>query len=69
MNKKHWILMLLCCLVPVAALAGIFLLRIPVNTVLLIALVLICPLSHALLMAFMDQEHDSALVLVWIRNV
>ncbi|NIS80316.1 MAG: hypothetical protein GTO14_08950 [Anaerolineales bacterium] len=61
MNKRHWILMLLCCLAPLVALGAIFVLKIPLNTVLLIALVLICPLSHILMMLFMDQEHTSAI--------
>jgi len=60
MNKRHWILMLLCCLAPLAALGAIFLFQVPVNTVLLVALVLICPLSHVLMMSFMDHEHESA---------
>ncbi|MEE8121338.1 MAG: hypothetical protein V3T55_07395, partial [Anaerolineales bacterium] len=58
--KRHWILMLLCCLAPLAAFGAIFLFQIPVNTVLLVARVLICPLSHVLMMSFMDNEHESA---------
>lgn len=55
MTKKHTLIMLLCCLVPLAGLALIFIFNIPVNTVVLIGLVLFCPLVHFLLMGQMDH--------------
>lgn len=58
MSKKHILIMLLCCLVPVAAIVAILLFRVPTNQVLLLALVLLCPLSHLLMMKFMP--HDEA---------
>ncbi len=58
MNKKMTILMLACCLVPVIGLAGVFLFHFPVSSVLIIGLVLLCPLSHVLMMLSMDHEHD-----------
>jgi len=58
MTRKHMLLMLLCCLVPIGALAAIFVLQIPTSTVLIAALVLLCPLSHFLFMGSMD--HDNA---------
>ncbi len=49
--------MLICCLAPVAALGDILFLDLQVGTTLLLALVLICPLSHVLMMLFMGREN------------
>lgn len=45
-GKRHLWLMLLCCLIPIAALSAIFLFTIPVSRVLLVGLFLLCPLLH-----------------------
>ena len=59
MSKKHALIMLACCLVPLAALAAIFLFKIPVSTVLWIGLVLFCPLSHLLMMKYLPHDHGA----------
>jgi ABC-type transport system involved in cytochrome bd biosynthesis fused ATPase/permease subunit len=59
MSKKHIFIMLACCLLPVAGLALVFLFHFPVSTVLLGAMVLICPLSMVLMMVFMAKDHTA----------
>lgn len=58
MNKKHMLIMLACCLIPIAALAAFYVFKIPLNTIIVGALVLICPLSHLLMMRFMGHDHQ-----------
>jgi hypothetical protein len=50
MNKKHLLIMILCCLTPVAGLLLIRLFNLPVNVAIYFALMLLCPLSHIVLM-------------------
>ena len=59
-GQRHLLLMLVCCLIPVVALAAIYLLRIPVPTVLTYAVFLLCPLSHILMMAFMGRGQQKS---------
>lgn len=56
MRKKHLLLMVLCCLIPVLALIAIFPLKVPVNLVLVFGLLLLCPLSHFVIMKFMESD-------------
>jgi len=58
MNKKHMILMVLCCVVGMGAVAAITLFRVPVNNVVTIGMLLLCPLSHFLMMGMMGKDHN-----------
>ncbi len=58
-NRHLWI-MLLCCLIPIAALGAIFILGIPVSSVFLVGLLLLCPLLHLLVMGTSGQEQGEA---------
>ena len=64
MNKKHALLMIACCLIPIAGFAAVALFGIPLNKVLFYGMLLVCPISHLLMMKFMahgDQhEHHQA---------
>lgn len=59
MSKKHILMMLACCLVPVVGLALVYFFNIPISKVLWGAMILICPLSHLLMMRFMGHDHNA----------
>ena len=58
MKKSHMWLMLLCCLIPVVGLTAVYAFKVPLSSVLLYGMVLLCPLSHVAMMAFMGRDHD-----------
>jgi len=58
MSKKHMLIMLACCLIPVAGLAAFYVFKIPLNNIIFGVLVLACPLSHLLMMKFMMKDHN-----------
>ena len=59
MNKRHFWIMLLCCLLPIVALTAIFFFKIPVSSAVYYGLILLCPLSHLLMMGQMGHNHGS----------
>jgi uncharacterized membrane protein len=58
MFKKHALIMLACCLIPVAALIAISVFKIPISAIVYGLILLVCPLSHILMMKFMGHEHQ-----------
>lgn len=57
MNSKHGLIMLLCCLVPLALVFAVSVLGIPLGSLGTFALVLMCPLMHILMMRGMGHKH------------
>jgi hypothetical protein len=58
MSKTHTLIMLACCVVAMGAAAAFFIFGIPVNKILIGLMILICPLSHILMMKFMGHSHE-----------
>ncbi len=60
-GDRHMLLLTLCCLIPLAAMGAIFVLKIPVPRVMSYGLILLYPLSHVLMMRLMGRgQHDHA---------
>lgn len=56
MTKKHLWIMLACCLLPVAAIVAVNVFKVPVGTLGLSLLLLLCPVGHLLLMRGMRHQ-------------
>ena len=60
MKKSHIWIMILCCLIPVVALVAIYFFQIPFSKTVFFGLMLLCPISHLVMMKFMGHDHSSA---------
>lgn len=58
-NTKMTWLMVLGCLLPLLALGAIYLFNIPLNVIVVGALILLCPLSHILMMRSMGHGQSA----------
>ncbi|MBI4330076.1 MAG: DUF2933 domain-containing protein [Chloroflexi bacterium] len=60
MKNKHLLIMLVGCLLPLAALVAVWVFKIPLGTVAIFGLLLLCPLSHLFLMKGMNHKTQTA---------
>jgi hypothetical protein len=59
MKKSHRWMMILCCLIPVAGLVAVYFFQIPLSRVVFFGMMLLCPISHLLMMKFMGHDHSA----------
>ncbi len=65
--KRHTLLMLACCLIPLAALVAVAVFNVPAGSVLTLGILVLCPLLHVIMMRGMmghgheDHDHHAAL--------
>jgi hypothetical protein len=57
MHRKHLLLMVLGCALPIVALAAVLLFQLQLSGAVLFATILLCPLSHLLMLGGMGQGH------------
>ena len=70
MSKKHGLIMIACCLIPLGAAAMVFLFKLPVNNVFIILMFLMCPLSHFLMMGHgHTEEHEHQPITIDSTNI
>lgn len=58
MSKNHILILIVCCLLPLIGLVAIFLLKSQASIVLLAGLAILCPLSHLLMMGYLDKKSE-----------
>jgi hypothetical protein len=51
--------MVVGCLLPLAILAAIYVFNLPLNVLVVGALILFCPLSHLLMMRYLGNDHGN----------
>jgi cytochrome b561 len=59
MQKKHWLIMLACCLIPVIGFALVSVFELPLRPVFYFEMLILCPISHLLMMKFMGHGHNA----------
>ena len=59
MTKKHFLLMIACCVVPIAALIILGALAIPMSSVVPLVVALLCPLMMFFMMRGMGHDHET----------
>jgi hypothetical protein len=57
LSGRHVLIVLLCCLLPVAAVGAVWALDIPLSSMFVFGLLLLCPLGHLLMMRGGHQHH------------
>jgi hypothetical protein len=58
MNKKHLLIMLLCCVIPIAVLGGLYLFQGQISPTMWLGFMLLCPVLHLVMMKFMLHGED-----------
>ena len=58
MTKRHLLLMLTCCLIPIGAIAAIGVLAIPTTGLISVVIALMCPVMMLLMMFGMRGGHE-----------
>jgi uncharacterized membrane protein len=58
MKKSHMLLMILCCLIPIAGLVAVSVFKLPLTGLLYGAMFLICPIAMFFMMKSMWQDHN-----------
>jgi ABC-type transport system involved in cytochrome bd biosynthesis fused ATPase/permease subunit len=58
MNKKHMLIMLAFCLIPLVVLGVFFIFHISTSKLVLFGMAMFCPLAHILMMKFMGHDHE-----------
>ena len=61
MKKTFNNLMVVCSLIAISAVAAIYFIKLPIKNVAFGLIILLCPLSHLLMMKFMGHDHDGEL--------